>query len=484
MPDLISLLPDDATHLEVLIGAARAAGAEDLEVRCDHLSADPALFRRIRGQIPGFLLAASRTPGRGQVLDCAREAGFDAIDVAIEDLPAHQPPAPDPHLVASYHNDTETPTDVDLESLRIQMAHHGLPKLAVTPTGPADLARLLSLAARWRSRGLRFAMTTMGPYGAPGRIALAALGSELNYIPLSIDQNTAPGQIGLPDWQIVRRALDLSGSTRDAEPGAKLALLIGDPVAPSLSPRLFAALSRHADLPLRYVPYRVTADHLGDFLASLRGSSLVGLNVTMPHQAAVIPHLDQVDPVASELQAVNTIRIDGDLLIGSNTDLGAITAVLSALPAEARAEGLLVLGTGGYARTAAKAASDLGIPLLVSARKADEANVLAQAHGGTTLPWGEWEVTGGGIVLDCTPLGMPGQGDRPDPRGLITGVAVVIDTSYGPNETTLITRAREAGRITRDGRDLLAEVAVLSFATFTGQHVASQLLLAEVRRWS
>jgi len=99
--------------------------------------------------------------------------------------------------------------------------------------------------------------------------------------------------------------------------------LIGYPVGHSLSPRLHRAALSAAGLQGDYQLLAVAPEDLADFLLRLRlgGASYLGLNVTIPHKQAVIPHMDELSASARKAGAVNTILIREDGLVGYNTDI-------------------------------------------------------------------------------------------------------------------------------------------------------------------
>ncbi|MEW6271549.1 MAG: shikimate dehydrogenase, partial [Thermodesulfobacteriota bacterium] len=83
--------------------------------------------------------------------------------------------------------------------------------------------------------------------------------------------------------------------------------VIGDPIAHSRSPAMHNAAFRALGLPYAYCAFHVRPGAVAAAVAAVRALGLAGLNVTIPHKEAVIPHLDRVTPVARLAGAVNTI---------------------------------------------------------------------------------------------------------------------------------------------------------------------------------
>ncbi len=128
-----------------------------------------------------------------------------------------------------------------------------------------------------------------------------------------------------------------------------LAGIIGWPVTHSLSPAMHNAAFAALGLDMAYVPLPVAPDStLKTAVKGLRGLGFRGANVTMPHKRAVAPFLDRVADDARLIAAVNTIVVDGGVLVGYNTDVGGFVAALQETVSEPLAgASALVLGAGG-----------------------------------------------------------------------------------------------------------------------------------------
>lgn len=304
--------------------------------------------------------------------------------------------------------------------------------------------------------------------------------------------------------------------------------LTGYPLAHSLSPRLHAAALRAAGLEGEYRLYPVPPlpdgeGGLRELIEGLRGGNLHGLNVTIPHKTAILPLLDALTPVAGAIGAVNTVYRKDGRLVGDNTDAGGFAADLkqffSTASREFSPEGsdpqqALVLGAGGAARAVAYALLHTGFHVLVTARRAEQAQTLARAMEGAlqTRPHPEkdaqssWEVPGDAppvihtipltpealhelpgsiaLIVNATPLGMdphihacPWPQEVPLPTG-----AWVYDLVYNPPETALVSLARQAGSPARSGLGMLVEQAALAFKCWTGFAAPRAEMLAAVAR--
>src|ERR1700682_1053787 len=114
----------------------------------------------------------------------------------------------------------------------------------------------------------------------------------------------------LQDWDHVQR---------DADCPIRLGVL-GDPVAHSLSPQMQNAALRQCKIDMQYARFQISTDDLGETLKQVRGLDFVGINLTVPHKINALLLIDDVDPDAKRIGAVNIIKIEKGNLLGFNTD--------------------------------------------------------------------------------------------------------------------------------------------------------------------
>jgi shikimate dehydrogenase len=238
---------------------------------------------------------------------------------------------------------------------------------------------------------------------------------------------------------------------------------------------------------------------MGDLISRLRGGSLDGLNVTIPHKEAVIEFLDVLTATARAVGAVNTIFHREGGLWGDNTDVAGFLADLAALsPVVDRPA--LVLGAGGAARAVAYGLAGRGWEVLLAARRIEQATQVVQAlvpmlqagHEATATPAAQIRAIplepaalqeaapDCGLVVNATPVGMdPHPEATPWPSGVaLPGRAVVYDLVYNPTETTLVRAARAAGLRARSGMGMLVEQAALAFERWTGRPANRKAMFA------
>lgn len=249
-------------------------------------------------------------------------------------------------------------------------------------------------------------------------------------------------------------------------------VLLGHPVAHSLSPVFQNAALRACGLPVRYDALDVPADALEETLRSLVAEGAAG-NVTIPHKAAVAARCDVLTPLARRLGAVNTWWVENGRLHGDNTDVGgfddAVREVLPEIPDDLT---IAVIGAGGSARAVVAAARAWpGATVRIWARRPDQARTLvtlgpeARTHVTEELMH---VVQGAGLVVNTTPIGMRDAASPIDVRWL-SPHATVVDLVYRRDgSTTLVRDARAAGLPAVDGLPMLIGQGARAFERWTG----------------
>lgn len=262
---------------------------------------------------------------------------------------------------------------------------------------------------------------------------------------------------------------------------AKKLCIIGDPVVHSKSPLLQNAMCQALGLDYVYLCQPVKPEGLGDFLAGAKALGYAGFNATMPFKELLIPYLDELDPLAKKLGAVNTVCIRQGKLYGYNTDCPGYIAALLTAGFTPRGKRVLLLGAGGAAKAVAVGLADAGAArVTVANRTRSKAEAVAGLIGGQgeVIGWDldalRSEAAECDLLVNATSLGMAGQGEFEDldflsalPRG-----AVVSDLIYHPAQTLLLKRAKELGYATLNGLPLLMHQASLALQEFTGTRIS------------
>ncbi len=256
--------------------------------------------------------------------------------------------------------------------------------------------------------------------------------------------------------------------------------LIGDPVAHSVSPAMHNAAFRAVGLDWVYVPLRVEAAHLREAVSGLKALNFAGFNVTIPHKVSVIPHLDDLDTLAENLGAVNTVVNQDGYLKGHNTDASGFLRALEGEGFSPAKKKVVMLGAGGAARAASFVLADKGASLTILNRHPRGAEDLSARLSGTfrrdirafELTSGNLResLVGADLLVNTTSLGMAPELDfSPVPRYLLKKKLVVFDIIYNPLRTRLMREAAEKGAKVIGGLEMLVQQGAVAFELWTGR---------------
>jgi shikimate dehydrogenase len=265
--------------------------------------------------------------------------------------------------------------------------------------------------------------------------------------------------------------MEISGKTR-------VCGIIGDPVEYSLSPAMHNAAFQELNLDFVYVAFRVRKDELKEAIVGAKSLDIRGLNVTMPHKSAVMKYLDEIEPPARSIGAVNTILNNKGRLTGYDTDgIGALKA-LKENGISLNGKKLLLLGAGGAGKAiafhAAQEAEELKILNRTTRKAKDLAEVLCKKFGkkidGNSLSAKtiRKELEDADIMVNATSVGMHPNDDQSliDPSWLRPSLCV-MDIVYNPIETKLAKDAKSVGAKVVSGVEMLVYQGATSFEIWT-----------------
>lgn len=232
--------------------------------------------------------------------------------------------------------------------------------------------------------------------------------------------------------------------------------LLGRKLGHSYSPQIHRLLGDY-----EYALYEKEPEELEDFL---RDSDWDGINVTMPYKQAVIPYLDSLTSIASEVGAVNTvIRRDGKL-IGTNTDYWGFLSMVAKSGLSPAGKKCLVLGSGGASQVAVSVLKEYGANVVIISRSGDNNYNNLSRH------------TDASILVNATPVGMyPNTGVSPADLDLFPHLEGVLDVVYNPARTQLLLNAEKRGITTMNGLWMLIAQAKCAARLFTGSFIGSKI---------
>ena len=260
--------------------------------------------------------------------------------------------------------------------------------------------------------------------------------------------------------------------------------IIGNPVAHSLSPAMhnsaFAALGENRV----YLPFQT--DNLQEAVAGLSGLGIEGVSVTIPYKEDVMKFLDEIDPVAEKIGAVNTVLVKNEngskRLYGCNTDwLGGNRAVAEQI--ELRGSRAVILGAGGAARAIGFGLLEAGCTIEIRSRTESRGRELAGQLGCQWTSLADRPTAGADILINSTSVGMePDVRKSPIDADLLGGFKVVMDIVYAPLQTKFPEDASAAGCNCINGLEMLLYQGVAQFELWTGLNAPVNVMREALHR--
>lgn len=235
-------------------------------------------------------------------------------------------------------------------------------------------------------------------------------------------------------------------------------------------------------LGVNFVYKAFAATDISAVLAGVRGLGIRGCSVSMPFKEAVIRHLDELDPAARAIGAVNTVVNENGRLIGYNTDVAGAEKMFTSLDVTPL-DHVLLLGAGGMARAMMYALRRLGImSVTISNRDEGRARQLADQYQAAVIPWGAREFSEASVVVNATSIGMaPESAAAPINVMQLRACRAVGDAVANPLETAFIRSAREAAKQVALGYSMSLEQAAAQIRLYTGREAPRETIDAALR---
>ncbi|MCR5338616.1 MAG: shikimate dehydrogenase [Lachnospiraceae bacterium] len=277
--------------------------------------------------------------------------------------------------------------------------------------------------------------------------------------------------------------------------------LLGYPVEHTKSPLIHNTLAAFFGDDLAYIPFPVSPDDLEAAVKGAHALGILGLNVTVPHKSNVIPFLSEIDPLAGQVGAVNTLVRTVSGFKGYNTDLPGLSIAMRRAGFEIQGKNVLILGAGGAARAAAfMCAGEKPAKLLIANRSVDKAERIVEDIRNSGIMATEnkdrdrdqdqetvisavslsdlYSVMSDDrfLAVQCTSVGLaPHDKDCVIDPGSDEGKAIFdsfdggVDLIYKPAETVFLSEISKRGGKTMNGLAMLLYQGVIAYELFTGR---------------
>ncbi|HLR72753.1 MAG TPA: shikimate dehydrogenase [Pseudogracilibacillus sp.] len=266
--------------------------------------------------------------------------------------------------------------------------------------------------------------------------------------------------------------------------------LIGYPVQHSLSPWIHKQFLQRTNQEGTYKLFEIHPESFKEEVQLLRNESLNGFNVTVPYKEKIIPFLDEIDPYAKKIGAVNTVLCKNNKWIGYNTDgIGYVRALESKFPAlvKDKEKNILLLGAGGAAKGIFHALIDKGYQHIHMANrtvaKAEELTKEITTSTAISIETASNHIMEYDMIIHTSSVGM-----KPNVDEVIISFtqlkqdAIVSDIVYQPLMTKLLQNAKQVGANIHFGHTMLLYQALYAFEIWTNLSPSMEQLDKELQQ--
>jgi shikimate dehydrogenase len=259
--------------------------------------------------------------------------------------------------------------------------------------------------------------------------------------------------------------------------------VIGNPVSHSKSPLIHRMFAEQTGQDISYEAIEAPLDGFAATIERLRAEGCKGCNVTVPFKFEAFELATQLTERAQSAQAVNTLKFDGDTVLGDNTDgAGLVADIERNLGVSLHHKNVLLMGAGGAAYGVVLPLRHAGARIAIANRTADKARQLAAAFAGSVSGCGYEELAGQqfDVVVNATSAGLS-DSTIPLPDTVFAPGALAYDMMYG-RETPFMAFARAHGARVADGLGMLIEQAAEAFFVWRGVRPDTRPVLEKLRR--
>ena len=410
---------------------------------------------------------------RLRLLQKAIDLGVDYVDVEYDSI-KQITRRNSSKIIISHHNFKETPHDLSKIYDEICQQKPDIVKIVTHANDITDNIRIFELLQSTNIPTISFCM---GELGYISRILTGKFGGFLTFASLEKGKESAPGQLTADELSKIYHFKDINKET-------KLYGIIGNPVSHSMSPAIHNAAFTEKGLKNVYVPLKIA--NIDTFMKECREIDFQGFSVTIPHKESVLPLLDDLDPNARRIGAINTIVNRNGKLTGYNTDCMAAVIGLECSLKETdetlNNKKVSIIGAGGAARAIAFGLKEKGCDITIFNRTIERAEKLSHDVKCKFESFEEIHQIDSDILINTTSIGMfPNVDQTPVSKDILKEGMIVFDAVYNPIETRLLREANENGCHTVNGLSMFINQAAEQFRLWTNIDAPIELMTKVVK---
>ena len=245
-------------------------------------------------------------------------------------------------------------------------------------------------------------------------------------------------------------------------------LVIGNPISHSLSPKLQNYWIKNHNIDAIYEKEKLNEDELDKLFTNMRDKKVNGANITVPFKKVVIPFLDKLSAEAESTQAVNTIYLENDKLIGHNTDIDGFELGIKKINYDISNKKIFILGAGGVVPSIIYALNKIKVSeITIANRTIEKAENLKNLFGKLKIvEWGE--IPDFDMIINATSIGLKKDDEINLDFSLIGKNKFFYDVIYNPKETNFLKTGKELGNATENGKLMFIYQAASAFNIWHG----------------
>ena len=239
-------------------------------------------------------------------------------------------------------------------------------------------------------------------------------------------------------------------------------LVIGNPIDHSLSPKLHNFWIKKYNIKAIYEKVKLEKNEIKEIINELKENKIDGINITIPFKKDVIPYLDEMTDIAQETQSVNTIFKKDNKIIGENTDVYGFSEAIKLSSFNPKNKKALILGAGGVSPSIILALKKMGVSVIsLSNRTKQKAEDLKKSFPFINIiDWGE--TVKSDLIVNATSVGIKTNDEIKLDLSKIGG-QLFYDVIYNPPQTNFLSKAKELGKKTENGKNMFIYQAFKAF---------------------
>ena len=239
-------------------------------------------------------------------------------------------------------------------------------------------------------------------------------------------------------------------------------LVIGNPIDHSLSPRLHNFWIKKYNIKAIYEKVKLEKNEIKEIIYELKENKIDGINITIPFKKDVIPYLDEMTDIAQETQSVNTIFKKDNKIIGENTDVYGFSEAIKLSGFNPKNKKALILGAGGVSPSIILALKKMGVSVisLSNRTKQKEEDLKKSFPFIKIIDWGE--TVKSDLIVNATSVGIKTNDEIKLDLSKIGG-QLFYDVIYNPPQTNFLSKAKELGKKTENGKNMFIYQAFKAF---------------------